>query len=152
MEPAFRLAIESDLPLLLKLVQEFHEYDGHPFDEEVVTRALRELIRNPAAGRIWIIGDEEGVSVGYAVLGFGYSIEFHGRDAFIDELFLQREYRGRGWGKLAMEFIAEAARSLGISALHLEVTRGNTRALHLYKASGFQDHDRFLMTKWIHQR
>src|SRR5688572_596698 len=118
MAPVFRLAIEADVPLLVKLVEEFHECDGHPFDEAVANCALLALILNPAAGRIWIISEQSGTPAGYVVLGFGYSIEFHGRDAFIDELYLREDYRGRGWGKLAMEFVEQAAGCLGIHALH----------------------------------
>jgi ribosomal protein S18 acetylase RimI-like enzyme len=36
-----------------------------------------------------------------------------------------------------------------VNAIHLEVDRGNHPALELYRRIGYQDHDRFLMTKWL---
>lgn len=43
----------------------------------------------------------------------------------------------------------DVCRSLGIKALHLEVDRVNTRAKQLYHRFGFQDHERYLLTKWL---
>jgi ribosomal protein S18 acetylase RimI-like enzyme len=52
-------------------------------------------------------------------------------------------------GKSAIKFVEEACRALGVQALHLEVGRDNPRAQALYRRVGFEDHDRYLMTKWI---
>lgn len=49
-----------------------------------------------------------------------------GPDAFIDEFFLHESYRGRGWGRKTLMFAEEQARSLKITALHLEAV-GKTR-------------------------
>jgi len=35
--------------------------------------------------------------------------------------------------------------------MHLEVDRGNDPALELYRRTGYQDHDRLLMTKWLNR-
>ncbi len=37
----------------------------------------------------------------------------------------------------------------GIKALHLEVDHTNPRALELYQRSGFVEHKRHLMTRWL---
>jgi ribosomal protein S18 acetylase RimI-like enzyme len=36
-----------------------------------------------------------------------------------------------------------------VTALHLEVERKNKAAQEFYRRIGFQDHDRYLMTRWI---
>jgi len=38
---------------------------------------------------------------------------------------------------------------LGVHALHLEVVRENTIAHAVYRKFGFEEHDRFLLTKVI---
>jgi ribosomal protein S18 acetylase RimI-like enzyme len=83
------------------------------------------------------------------IVTFGYSIEFGGRDAFLDELFISPDARGRGLGTRALEVAAQACREAGILAVRLEVDRGNTGAQRLYRAHGFVDHDRYLMTRWL---
>ena len=104
----------------------------------------------PNFGRSWLILD--GCSpVGYVVLCFGYSLEWLGRDAFVDEFYLREEYRGGGWGKKTMAFLEDAARELGVRTLHLEVVDGNKTALRLYEAIGFHKHQSSFLSKWIAQ-
>ena len=148
MEPGFRKASERDLEILVGFVAEYYALDGHTFEEGRVRAALETLIRDESLGRLWVIGDGA-MPVGYAVLTFGFSLEYGGRDAFVDEVFIQEPYRGKGWGRRAMEFAEEAARNLGVRALHLEVTRANARARTLYESLGYQEHDRPLLTKLL---
>jgi len=82
------------------------------------------------------------------VMAFDYSLEYRGRGAWIDEFFVRRTYRGQGIGTRVLEFFAAQAKELGATVVHLEVNHGNP-ALGLYRRSGFEDHHRYLMTKWI---
>ncbi len=148
--PHFRLAVESDAELLLDFMREYYAFDGHGYDREKARAALIPLLDNINLGRAWLILDGA-TPVGYAVLCFGYSLEWLGRDAFVDELYLREEHRGRGWGQKAMAFLEDAARELGVRALHLAVVPGNP-ALHLYEKAGFHSHDSTFLSKWIASR
>jgi GNAT superfamily N-acetyltransferase len=147
-EPSFRVAEESDAGKLLEFMRAYYAFGGHGFDQEKAAVALAGLLRDSGLGRVWLVLDEE-VAVGYIVLCFGYSLEWLGRDAFVDEFYLREDYRGRGWGRKAMAFLEEAARSLGIRTLHLEVVRQNAAALQVYGRLGFEEHESRLMSKWI---
>lgn len=147
-QPAPRLARTADVEALLELVRAFHAEDGHPYNRAVVDEALHGLLTQPARGCIWVL-EADAQLVGYLVLGYGYSLEFHGVDAFVDELYLSEQYRGRGWGKRLLRHAEREARAAGVRALHLEVTRGNRHAQDLYERLGYRDHERFLMTKWL---
>jgi GNAT superfamily N-acetyltransferase len=149
-EPSFLLAAEPDAVPLLQFMREYYAFDGHTFDEQKSSTALITLLRDPALGRVWLVQDGD-VPVGYAVLCFGYSLEWLGRDAFVDELFLREEYRGRGWGSKTMAFVEDAARALNIRTLHLEVVRQNTAALRVYSKLGFRERGSTLMSKLIAQ-
>ena len=96
MNPRFRVAQESDAALLLQFMRQYYAFDGHAFDEPKARTALLEFLRDPKFGLAWLIYDEE-TPVGYIVLTLGYSLEFLGRDAFIDEFFLAESHRSRGW-------------------------------------------------------
>jgi GNAT superfamily N-acetyltransferase len=149
-EPLFRLAGESDTATLLKFMQQYYAFDGHGFDEEKAGAALTTLLRDSNLGRAWLILDAA-TPVGYVVICFGYSLEWLGRDAFVDEFYLLPEYRGRGWGRKTMAFVEDAARSLNVRALHLEVVRQNAAALQVYCKLGFKDRESTFMSKWIVQ-
>jgi len=148
MEPIFRVAARADLDSLLPLVRAYYEFDHLSFDERVARTALENFVGDPTFGRVWFICADIDV-IGYLVLTLGYSIEYGGRDAFIDEVYLRAAYRGQGIGRQAMAFAETQCRALGVRALHLEVERDNTTAHALYRKVGFVDHDRYLMTKRI---
>lgn len=136
------------LETLLGFMRDFYFHESLTLNAEAARRALQQLITDESKGRVWLI-EADGETVGYTVLTFGFSLEFHGRDAFVDELFIVAAWRGRGIGRQTLEFLSAACRTLGIAALHLEVERANTIAQELYRNTGFVDHDRYLMTRWV---
>lgn len=152
MEPTFRVAQTADIDTVLALMQELFLEDRLPdqrgFDAFRARSAIINLFNEPAYGGICLICDGDAV-VGYLALTFGYSLEFHGRDAFIDELYIRPTHRGRGWGTRAMEHAEGIAKSVNIRAIHLEVGRKNIAAQGFYRKNGYTDHDRYLMTKWL---
>ena len=152
MEPAFRIAQATDVDAVLVLMHELFIEDRlpdqHAFDANRARSALKDLINDRSRGGVWLICDGN-AAVGYLALTFGYSLEFHGRDAFIDELYIRSTHRGRGWGTRAIGHAETIAQSENVRAIHLEVGRQNRGAQALYRKLGYVDHDRYLMTKWI---
>jgi GNAT superfamily N-acetyltransferase len=148
MEFVLQAADPLDLELLVELMREFYEGENWAFDESGARTALARLLAEPSLGRVWLIrlGEE---AVGYAVLCLGYSLEFLGRDAFIDELYIRAAYRRQGVGTYALKYIEEACPALRVRALHLEVNRANTKAQAVYQKAGFRAREHFLMTKRI---
>jgi GNAT superfamily N-acetyltransferase len=147
-ETTFAIATQADLDTLVQFMREYYEFDHLPFDEQVARAAVAKFLSDESLGRLWLICcDAE--AVGYLALTLGYSLEYGGRDAFIDEVYIRASHRGRGIGQRALAFAEETCRSLDVRALHLEVERENTNARALYRKVGFVDHDRYLLTKRI---
>lgn len=144
----FHPASISDIPQLLIFMRDFYAHEALQFDEQAATQALEQIISNNFFGRIFLF-ENDGEKIGYTVLTFSFSLEFHGRDAFVDELYIIANQRGRGIGKQALDFLAGVCRAEKIAALHLEVERANTIAQEVYRKQGFKDHDRYLLTKWL---
>jgi diamine N-acetyltransferase len=146
----FRPATSEDEPALLRMMRNLAEQEPGPyfFDEPVVRKILRKFLADPNLGQMWIFIAGE-TPVGYVILTFGFSFEFHGRDAFIDELYVEPEFRRQGIGRRVMQFVEDRARELGVTAVHLEVDDGNDPASELYRRTGYEDHERYLMTKWL---
>jgi diamine N-acetyltransferase len=119
-----------------------------PFREGEVRAALKKFLAHPEFGHSWLISSS-GRIAGYIILTMGYSFEFRGRNAFVDELYIEAKFRRRGLGRRALEFVEARARELGVNALHLEVDRGNDPAAELYRQAGYASHGRRLMTKWL---
>lgn len=140
-----KLATAADLPLLASFVRAYHDFEGlAPL--ESLSETLEPLLTKPDIGRIWLILHHNN-PIGYATICVGYSIEFAGRDAFLDELFIAPEYRSQGIGTTALRLVKLQAAELGIKALHLEVDRDNHAAQRLYQKSGFVARNKYcLMT------
>ena len=150
MELQPRLANDTDVNTILPFMRQFYAIDQYPFDELIARTALTDMVRDSSLGRVWLIYNRDKV-IGYLVITFGYSLEYHGRDAFIDELFIEANYRHQGIGTKVMEFALEACRELGVHALHLDVERTNIAGQALYRKFGFENHDRYLLTRRLEE-
>ncbi len=57
---------------------------------------------------------------------------------FLSKLYLKKSYRGHGYGRKMIDFVAQLARELGKSAVYLTVNRGNEHSIAVYYATGFE--------------
>jgi ribosomal protein S18 acetylase RimI-like enzyme len=146
--PGFRFAQAHDIAALLPLMRDFYEYERLPYDAARTEGMLRELMSDERLGRVILI-EEADALVGYMILTFGYSLEFGGRDALIDEFYVRPEARGKGIGCHAITHVTELCRQRGITKIHLEADYFNERVHEFYKRLGFRDHERHLMTLTI---
>jgi ribosomal protein S18 acetylase RimI-like enzyme len=73
-------------------------------------------------------------------------MQYGGRDAFIDDLYVLPSHRGRGVGSALFDACERACKGLGVRALHLGV-RPTNRAAALYRRLGFREQEHRLMTK-----
>jgi GNAT superfamily N-acetyltransferase len=142
----YRIAEISDLAILIELVRGFHKNEKLPFDENIDADVLRNFLADESLGKAYLVQQEDEV-LGYIILTLGYSLEYRGRDAFIDEFYIRPTHRGKGIGTQMLAFAEDACRELGVRSLHLEVDFENSDAQRLYDRVGYQRHNRFLMTK-----
>jgi ribosomal protein S18 acetylase RimI-like enzyme len=140
-----RDATPADLDALLPLVRAFYAQFGYPYSEDRKAPALGRILSDPALGRVLLV-EAGGAAVGYAVLAFSFSLEYDGRTAFVDELFVAEAARGLGLGTLVLRRAAELCREAGVNALHLETEEENEGAARLYGRLGFRSYGRRLMT------
>jgi GNAT superfamily N-acetyltransferase len=142
---SLRKAAPDDIELLVDFMAEFYAEADYPLNRERAAHAFRALLADDRLGRVWLIRSSSD-DVGYVVLTLGYSMEYGGRDGFVDDLFIRVPFRGAGLGTAALEEVRQLATELGVRALHLEVGRDNAPAQAVYRRVGFVDTDRQLLT------
>ena len=142
----FREACHGDVPALLPMMRALWEHEGIPFEVTRVEPPLRELLADPALGRVWLalVGD---AVAGYALGTWGFSTEQGGRFLLLDELFVAPPFRGTGIGSAALAFVEEAARVAGGRAVRIEVAEENDGARRLYREAGYSDPRRLFLAK-----
>ena len=139
-----RKASKADLPQVLKLVRAYHEYEDIKLSDRQRETSVRSLINDRSLGGIWLVYSHD-IPVGYIALCFGYSLEFSGREATVDEFYIMPEYRGKGLGTQVLEFIKAEAEKYDVKVLHLEVARSNKKARKLYAQAGFTAREKYVL-------
>ena len=134
----------SDISIITQMTQDFYAIDNYPMDVEVAKKLFQEFISNEHLGKSWLIYSENEI-VGYIILTFIFSFEYGGKIAFVDELFIKENARGKGIGKEAIQFIQKEVPKLSLKLLYLEVEPHNENAQKLYLAHDFEFHNRKLM-------
>src|SRR5688572_8845497 len=83
-----RKATLDDLERLVELMAEFYAESGYRLSSARAHQAFLKLLSDNRLGHIWLIQSSL-AEVGYAVVTLGYSMEYGGRDAFVDDLFIR---------------------------------------------------------------
>ncbi|MDX1516984.1 MAG: GNAT family N-acetyltransferase [Woeseiaceae bacterium] len=145
---SIRDAKSADRDSIVSLMARYYAEDGYPFDRIAAERAVADLTRDASLGCLWVV-EQHGEIVGYLAVTLGFSLEYRGRDAFVDELYLDAAVRGQGLGRRLLDVATAYCRDAGVSAMHLEVETHRQAAMKLYEQAGFETHDRVLMTRFL---
>jgi ribosomal protein S18 acetylase RimI-like enzyme len=142
-----RSATPDDLATLLPRTLALNAHEAITTDAATIEAALGRLLGDPALGGVWLV-EQDGAPIGYAIVTFGYDLEFGGRDAYLTEIWIDPSARGQGAGGTALDLLGPALRTHGVQALHLQV-RPDNPALRLYERSGFVASPRITMTRTL---
>ena len=116
---------------------------GIAMSEAKIQSTVLRGITHPGQLRIKIFECNETI-VGYALLTFYWSNEYHGVVAILDELYVKPEHRNQG---VSTQFINHLSENKEYSIIQLEVFKENQKALKLYQRMGFKIVDRLFMNK-----
>lgn len=122
------------------LVARFYEIDRHPYDPGVVSRALEPLLCDDTHGQLWLVcTGPSAAPLGYAVITWGWSLESGGREALLDEIYVDQ--RGDGAGRVLLAHAMAAASGAGATRMFLETEAHNSRVRGFYSLMGFTTED-----------
>jgi ribosomal protein S18 acetylase RimI-like enzyme len=138
-------ATNDNFEALFGLITQFYHYFDYPFDALKHRKLVADFLAVDYLGSIWLI-QKNAQYVGYIALTYGFSFEFEGRDAFIDEFFIEEHHRNGGIGKQVLTEVQGKMTDLGLKALHLQTEAYNQRAKKLYESVNFKDLKRSSLT------
>ena len=140
----FKTLETSQIEIVTQMMQDFYAIDNYPIDIEVSKKLFQEFISDENLGKAWLIYLDEEI-VGYLILTYVFSFEYKGRIAFLDELYIKENFRGKGIGKQTIDFIKKQASNQNVKLIYLEVENHNQNAQKLYLANDFEVHNRKLL-------
>jgi ribosomal protein S18 acetylase RimI-like enzyme len=136
----------ADVGVLLDMMADFNELEGIAWTEDTCRPALQRLLESPDLGIAGYIL-ESGARRGYFVLTWGYDLEWAGRDAFLTEIYLLPDARGRGLGSSVLPLVEALGSRHGARALHLMVLPHNEIAVRMYRRAGYESPPRVFLSK-----
>jgi GNAT superfamily N-acetyltransferase len=121
--------------LVRLLAAQFREHQI-ALPEAEIARAAAGMFRYRQRGR-FLVAVQAGKLYGVAALSFVWTLERGGRTAWLDELYVVPERRGRGIGTALLRAAIDSASAAGALAVDLEIDAGHQRAAGLYRRAGF---------------
>lgn len=145
----FRDMTAADRETVLPMVTAFYQSDAveYPVPVEIMERSFQAAVTPEESGLWGVLILADGVAVGYVYLTCCYSCEVGGQCVMIEEVYLQKQYRGQGYGGQIMDWLLEQYPNS--RRMRLEVNRRNQQAARMYEHRGFTylDYDQMVLDK-----
>jgi GNAT superfamily N-acetyltransferase len=138
MNVIIRPARSGDIPRMADLLGELFsiESDFQP-DRERQERGLNLLLAAPPGSAHVIVADLHGAVIGMAAVQITISTAEGGRAGLVEDVIVERKFRGKGIGSKLLESICDWSRDQDLKRLQLLADRDNHRALLFYHATGW---------------
>ena len=133
----FRPCGPKDHKALLRLIIAYYRFDKIPYNLASLNRGLDTLLRNLSQGQAWLL-ETHHKAIGYAVLTYNFDLEYGGVEGMLTDLYVEKRYRDRGVGSLALYEIEDFCRERGIRTIELQVQHHNKSAETFYRKAGFR--------------
>ena len=136
MSTTIRRAVPEDVPLILEFIRSLAVYEREP---DAVTATEADLLRDGFGAEPYyhcLIAEHDGKPAGFAFYFFNYSTWTGRPGLYLEDLFVNPEFRGFGIGKALLARVAAIAVEKGCPRLQWEVLDWNTPAVDFYAALG----------------
>ena len=138
----------------VRLNKQFIEYEYK--DENVWNSPLKfgnleedfELILNDTSTILFAIIEEEKM-IGFMNIQCFYSIWNHGKVFFLDDFFIEENFRRKGYGEKALKDLQKYAKKTGIKRIQLMAENTNPRAIEFYRKHKFNEQEIHLFLKYL---
>ncbi len=130
---------QRDTNEVFEMMREFYDSPAilHDVSEEVLMRDIDACTSDNPYMEGLVFRAHGGIA-GYAMLAKSFSTEFGGICIWIEDLYMKPEYRGGGIGTQFFGYLEKTYQGKAV-LLKLEVERGNTWAIEVYKKCGYRE-------------
>lgn len=132
-----RYATEKDVSIILMFIKELADYEKM-LDEVVATKELlREWIFEKQKAEV-IFAVEDGKEIGFALFFHNFSTFLGKSGLYLEDLYIQPAYRGKGYGKSLLKKLAQIAKERGCGRLEWWCLDWNKSSIDFYLSLGAQ--------------
>jgi GNAT superfamily N-acetyltransferase len=131
----------EDVPVILQLIRDLATYERAP-DEVVATEEqLVDVLFGERPVAEVLLAFEEKSPVGFAVYFYNFSTWLGRPGLYLEDLFVEPEKRGKGYGRALLVELARIARDRGCGRMEWAVLNWNEPAIKFYQALGAKPMD-----------
>ena len=134
---SFRPCGPKDHKALLKLIVAYYRFDKISYNLNSLSRGLDTLLRNLSLGQAWLMENHK-KPVGYTLLTYNFDLEYGGIEGMLTEVYVEKRFRNRGVGTLALYEVEDYCRERNIRTVELQVLNHNKHAETFYRKAGFR--------------
>jgi len=128
---AINQATKADYAEIHQMIMDFATFQKTP---EKVSITLDQMLTNSEDFKALVIRDGDR-AIGFATYYFGFS-SWSGKHLFLDDLYLETQYRKQGLGAQIMDQLEAIARDKDCKSMRWLVSRWNEPAIAFYKKRG----------------
>jgi len=149
MNPIIRKATIKDIEAMTGLLyQLFSIEEDFTFDEVKQKRGL-ELVVSNTESAIAFVAEIDGKVIGMLTAQTNISTAEGSISAVLEDMVIEKSFRGKGIGKKLMQAMEDWAREKGIKRLQLLADKTNSPALAFYNKLGWDQTKMFCLRKYI---
>jgi GNAT superfamily N-acetyltransferase len=133
-------ATERDVPLILKLIKGLAEYERLAHAVVATETTLRESLFEKRAAEV-VIGYADDEPVGFALFFQTFSTFLGVPGMYLEDIFVEPEWRGHGFGRALLAHLAKIAIERGYGRVEWSVLDWNEPSIGFYKKLGARPMD-----------
>ena len=131
-----RFAEETDVEVVLRLIRGLADYERLSHEVTADAETLRRSLFGARRVAEVVIAEADGAAVGFALFFHNFST-FLGRPGiYIEDLYIEPAWRGKGIGRALLSRVARLAKERGCGRLEWAVLDWNTPATAFYRNLG----------------
>lgn len=130
-----RKATENDTPTIFDLIKKLAVYEKLENDVITSVEELSENIFTKNFAKV-LIAEENEIPVGFALYFYNFSTFVGKPGIYLEDLFVEPEHRGKGYGKSLLIELAKIAKAENCGRLEWSVLDWNTPSIEFYKSLG----------------
>jgi len=126
----------DDVPAVVGLVRELADYERAAHEVRLTEDQLTTALFGDSPALFGHVVEHDGQIVGMALWFLNFSTWRGTHGVYLEDLYVQPQHRGRGYGKELLRTLAEVCVERGYSRLEWSVLDWNTPSIEFYKAHG----------------
>ena len=135
-----RFATEEDVSIILYFIKELAAYENMSEDVVATEELLKEWIFEKKKAEV-ILAQAEEETVGFALFFHNFSTFLGRAGIYLEDLFVKKEYRGKGYGKALLKKLAKITVERGCGRLEWSCLDWNQPSIDFYLSLGAKPMD-----------